>query len=110
MVEGRKAPTVQVALGPASKAPSGPRQPWGVQVYESFSRAQAVNIFRGLQKRHPAIFGAAPPMIVPVVNYSMGRRLRHAVFVGAPTRTAADRKCAEMRRSGLACLVLKTGG
>jgi hypothetical protein len=103
MVEKRKAPTLLVAA-----TPSAPRQPWGAQVYESFSRAQAVSHFRNLQKRHPDIFGAGPPLIVPVVNYSMGRRLRHAVFVGTQTRNAADRKCAEMRRSGVACLVLST--
>ncbi|MDP9138064.1 MAG: lytic transglycosylase domain-containing protein [Pseudomonadota bacterium] len=105
MVATRKLPTVhvQVALS------SAPRQPWGAQVFESFSRAQAVNFFHNLQKRHPAIFGAGPPLVVPVVNYSLGRRTRHAVFVGAPTRAAADRKCAAMRKSGVACLVLSTG-
>ncbi len=107
MVETRKTPTVQVAA--VASAPSAPRQPWGAQVFESFSRAQAVNVYYSLQKRHPAIFGAGPRFVVPVVNYSMGRRPRHAVFVGAPTRAAADRKCAAMRKSGVACLVLKPG-
>jgi len=109
MVETRRAATLPAAPPPEPSAsvPSAPRQPWGVQVYESFSVAQAVSVFRNHQKRLPDIFGDGPPMIVPVRNYSMGYRLRHAAFLGAPTRAEADRKCAAMRGRGVACIVLK---
>ena len=84
-------------------------QPWGVQVSESFSRSQAVNIFRALQERLPDIFGTSPPMVLAARNYSIGTALRQRVFLGAANRAEADSKCAALNQVGVACLVRRTG-
>ena len=84
-------------------------QPWGVQVSESFSRSQAVNIFRALQERLPNIFGTSPPMVLAVRNYSIGTALRQRVFLGSANRAEADNKCAALNHVGVACLVRRTG-
>ena len=83
--------------------------PWGAQVAESFSRSSAIRVFQNLQRRFPSVFGSSPPMVISTRNYSRGSALRHATFLGARSRAEADGKCAEMRRFGVACLVLKTG-
>ena len=84
-------------------------QPWGVQVSESFSRNQAVNIFRALQERLPGVFGTSPPMVIAMRNYSIGLALRQRVFLGAANRAEADSKCAALNQVGVACLVRRTG-
>jgi soluble lytic murein transglycosylase-like protein len=84
-------------------------QPWGVQVSESFSRNQAVQIFRALQERLPSIFGTSPPMIIAARNYSMGSALRQRVFIGAASRAEAESKCSALHQKGVACLVRRTG-
>jgi Transglycosylase SLT domain len=83
-------------------------QPWGVQVSESFSRSQAVNIFRALQERLPDILGTSPPMVLAARNYSIGTALRQRVFLGAASRAEADSKCAALHKVGVACLVRRT--
>ena len=96
---------------PASTRSVGPQpvQPWGVQVSESFSRNQAVNIFRALQERLPGVFGTSPPMVIAARNYSIGLALRQRVFLGAANRAEADSKCAALNQVGVACLVRRTG-
>jgi hypothetical protein len=88
---------------------AGMVQPWGVQIFESFSRDQAVSLFLALQERLPGLFGTAPPMIVAFRNYSMGTAPRQRVYLGAPSRAEADSKCAALQQKGIACLVRRTG-
>jgi hypothetical protein len=88
---------------------TGTVQPWGVQIFESFSHNQAVGLFLALQERLPGLFGASPPMVIALRNYSMGTALRQRVYIGAPSRTEADRKCAALQQKGIACLVRRTG-
>jgi hypothetical protein len=84
-------------------------QPWGVQIFESFSRTQAVGLFLALQERLPSVFGTSPPMVLALRNLSMGTALRQRVYIGAPSRAEADRKCAALQQKGIACLVRRTG-
>src|SRR6476469_651733 len=51
--------------------------PWGVQVFESSSRDEVVNMFLALQQRLPGIVGISPPIVIASRNYSMGTALRH---------------------------------
>jgi len=56
--------------------------PWGVQIFESFSRDEGVNMFLALQERLPGIIGISPPMVIASRNYSMGTALRQRVYLG----------------------------
>ena len=83
--------------------------PWGVQIFESFSRNQVVNIFLALQERLPGIFGSSLPMVIALRNYSIGTALRQRIYLGAASRREADGKCAALQQKGVACLVRRTG-
>jgi hypothetical protein len=83
--------------------------PWGVQVFESSSRDQVVNMFLALQERLPGIFGTSAPMVIASRNYSMGTALRQRVYLGVASRVEADSKCAALQQKGVACLVRRTG-
>jgi len=99
-----KEPETQAALPDASAV-----FPWGVQIFESSSRDQAVNMFLALQERLPGIIGISPPMIIASRNYSMGTALRQRAYLGVASRAEADNKCAALQQKGVACLVRRTG-
>ena len=88
-------------------APAG--FPWGVQIFESSSRDQVVNMFLALQERLPGIIGNSPPMIIASRNYSIGTALRQRAYLGVASRVEADNKCAALQQQGIACLVRRTG-
>ena len=83
--------------------------PWGVQIFESSSRDQVVNMFLALQERLPGIIGISPPMIIASRNYSMGTAPRQRAYLGVASRAEADNKCAALLHQGVACLVRRTG-
>ena len=104
-IEAREPETrIEAALPDASAV-----FPWGVQVFESSSRDQVVNMFLALQERLPGIIGISPPMIIASRNYSMGTALRQRVYLGVASRVEADSKCAALQQKGVACLVRRTG-
>ena len=102
-IEARE-PETQAALPDASAV-----FPWGVQIFESSSRDQVVNMFLALQERLPGIIGISPPMIIASRNYSMGTALRQRAYLGVASRAEADNKCAALQQKGVACLVRRTG-
>ena len=102
-IEARE-PETQAALPDASAV-----FPWGVQIFESSSRDQVVNMFLALQERLPGIIGISPPMIIASRNYSMGTALRQRVYLGVASGVVADNKCAALQQKGVACLVRRTG-
>jgi hypothetical protein len=95
---------LRVAALPAASAVF----PWGVQIFESFSRNQVINMFLALQERLPGIFGSSLPMVIALRNYSIGTALRQRVYLGAASRSEADSKCAALQQKGVACLVRRT--
>jgi hypothetical protein len=102
-IEARE-PEAQAALPDVSAV-----FPWGVQIFESSSRDQVVNMFLALQERLPGIIGISPPMIIASRNYSMGTALRQRAYLGVASRAEADNKCAALQQKGVACLVRRTG-
>ena len=102
-IEARE-PETQAALPDASAV-----FPWGVQVFESSSRDQVVNMFLALQVRLPGIIGISPPMVIASRNYSIGTALRQRAYLGVASRVEADNKCAALQQKGVACLVRRTG-
>ena len=104
-IEAREPETpIEAALPDASAV-----FPWGVQIFESFSRNQVINMFLALQERLPGIFGSSLPMVIALRNYSIGTALRQRVYLGAASRSEADSKCAALQQKGVACLVRRTG-
>lgn len=89
-------------------APQAPRQPWGVQVAEHFSRTTALRIYKKLQGRFPATVANSPPMLIPVRNRSLGTRTRHAARIGATSQSAALDICRQLQARSIACMVRKT--
>jgi hypothetical protein len=104
-IEARKQETPMEAALPDASAVF----PWGVQLFESFSRDEGINMFLALQKRLPGIIGISPPMVIASPNYSMGTALRQRVYLGVVSRVEADNKCAALQQRGVACLVRRTG-
>ena len=83
-----------------------PVKPWGVQVAGHFRRDVAIRQWQRLEARHAATLGTQEP-VVSHVRTPRGRRGIHAVRIGAETRGEANAICAELRRAGAPCLVLR---
>jgi hypothetical protein len=85
---------------------AGDWKPWGVQLGSDFSRANAERIFARVQARTPALAGETP-IFVAERNRSFGSRSRTAVRVGRDTREESQALCADIRRAGGFCLVVR---
>ena len=82
--------------------------PWGVQVGGNFSLSIAMGSYGRLQALHAEILGDRPPMVMRDVNRSRGQAAFYTVRVPAETREDAVSLCEDLRRSGGACVVLKS--
>ena len=82
--------------------------PWGVQVAGNFSRARAIAAYRALQARFPALLADRAPMVVSGRIRGRGSRAFHQVRLPAQSREEAERLCADFKRAGGSCVVLKT--
>lgn len=83
-----------------------PVKPWGVQVAGHFRRDVAIRQWQRLKARHAAQLDAHDP-VISRIRTPRGRRGIHAVRIGAETRGEANAICAELRRAGAPCLVLR---
>lgn len=92
-------------LGPTIATARGP---WGVQVAGNFSRTRAIAAYTNLQKRHRGLMGDRPPMVIGGRMSGRGRQVYYRVRVPMPSRKEADRLCADLRKVGESCIVLKT--
>ncbi len=88
-------------------ATSARRLPWGVQVAANFSRARAMAIYSRLQRKFSRILSSRKPNLIRKVNLSRGRRPIYNVRVGANSRREGEQLCAQLRRAGGYCVVLK---
>ena len=85
-----------------------PLPAWGVHLTASWSREKALAQYSAIQRKFDGVLPAAPPMIVRLVNHSMGTAERFAVRVGQPRRDEADKLCARLIDAGGACVVYRT--
>lgn len=83
-------------------------QPWGVHLTADWSSGKALWRYAELQRRHPKLLAGRAPMVVRVINYSMGSAPRFEVRIGQPDRARANRFCERLKRAGGICLVLRT--
>jgi hypothetical protein len=81
--------------------------PWGVQVSAGFSRERALASFSDIEKRHRDNLGGLDPIIIASTLRSRGTRPFYQVRIGADTRAGADRLCGNLRKGGVACMVLR---
>jgi hypothetical protein len=58
-------------------------------------------------RRYDQVLGERDPTIQSTTSRSRGRRALYQVRIGADTRAAADEICADLRKAGGACVVLR---
>jgi hypothetical protein len=85
----------------------GAAKPWGVQLAAGFSKDNALASYARAMARLSAVLEGHDPSILSNVLRSRGTRAFYQVRIGADTRAGADGLCAQIRRAGGACLVLR---
>ncbi len=86
----------------------GKLRPWGVQLSAGFSRSRALAIYARIQRRYGSVLKDRDPMILGILLRSRGTRRFYQVRVGTDTRAEANRLCANLKKKGGACIVLRT--
>lgn len=81
--------------------------PWGVQVSAGFSRERVLASYSEIEKRHRDSLTGLDPIILQTKLRTRGTQPFYQVRIGADTRSSADRLCASLRKSGVACMVLR---
>lgn len=82
-------------------------QPWGVQLAAGFSKDTALNSYATALKRLEPVVGEHEPVLLQSILRSRGTRPFYQVRIGAETRMIANKLCADIRKAGRACLVLR---
>jgi soluble lytic murein transglycosylase-like protein len=86
----------------------GNAKPWGVQLAAGFSRDNALAAYARMVKRFGGLSKDRDPIVGSVTLRSRGTRPFYQVRIGADTRNEADSLCAQIRKSGGACMVLRS--
>jgi hypothetical protein len=91
---------------PTQRLRATPLKPWGVLVASNLNHAGALKAFDRIRKQHPTLLAGVTPTV------SRNRHRRSAaqswfVQVGADSRGAALELCANLRRRGGACVVVR---
>jgi hypothetical protein len=82
------------------------QKPWGVQVAGNFRRSAAVAQWQRVSQRHAGVLAGHEP-VVSRVRSGRGRMGVYAVRIGASDRAEADGICADLRKSGGSCIVMR---
>jgi Transglycosylase SLT domain/SPOR domain len=85
----------------------GALRPWGVQLSAGFSRARVLEAYARIERQYRALLENLDPMILRTVLRSRGTGGFYQVRVGADTRAAANKLCADLTAKGAACMVLR---
>jgi Transglycosylase SLT domain/SPOR domain len=86
----------------------GNAKPWGVQLAAGFSRDNALAAYARMVKRFGGLSKGHDPVVGSTTLRSRGTRPFYQVRIGADTRNEADSLCAKIRKSGGACMVLRS--
>jgi hypothetical protein len=81
-------------------------KPWGIQVAGNFRRSAAIRQWQRVSGRLAKVIQDREP-VVSRVRSGQGRRGIYAVRIGADSRSEADAICAQLRRVGGSCVVLR---
>ena len=87
--------------------PLGIVQPWGIQIGQFFSQANARRSFDRLQQKFAIALGDEQLMLVAKRNPNFGRALRFTVEIGRASRAEAQTLCTALHKTGGACLVVR---
>jgi Transglycosylase SLT domain/SPOR domain len=86
----------------------GVARPWGVQLAAGFSRDNALAAYARMLKSFGGLGEGRDPIVSSTTLRSRGTRPFYQVRIGADTRAEADSVCGRIRKSGGACMVLRT--
>ncbi len=87
--------------------PTGIVRPWGIQIGQFFSSANARRSFARLQQAHASVLASEALMLVAKRNPNFGRALRFTVEIGRDNRAEAQKLCTALQKAGGACLVVR---
>ena len=94
------------AAMPNKKLPNKSFSPWGVQLIGDVSELRALAAYRALQKKHGAILGSYPPMVIRTITVKMSAApIWTRIRVEAESRQVAETLCSLLRAAGETCLV-----
>jgi hypothetical protein len=82
--------------------------PWGVQVAGNFSKDRALATYARARQRFASVLEDVIPMVIGTRLRFRGTRAFYRVRIPAATRAAAGEICSKLRKSGGACVVLKS--
>ena len=82
-------------------------KPWGVQLSAGFSRERVLAAYGTVATRYAALLADKDTTMVSSFFRSRGTETFYQVRVGADTFESANDLCAELRRAGGACMVLR---
>jgi hypothetical protein len=82
-------------------------KPWGVQLSAGFSRERVLAAYAVIATRYATLLADKDTTIMSSVYRSRGTEAFYQVRVGADTFESANDLCAEIRRAGGACMVLR---
>jgi Transglycosylase SLT domain/SPOR domain len=83
--------------------------PWGVQLSAGFSRERVLAAYATIESRYAEILAGRNASILSSVFRSRGTGTFYQIRVGADTLESANNLCADIRRAGEACIVLRNG-
>jgi hypothetical protein len=81
--------------------------PWGIQLSAGFSRERVLAAYVTIASRYAEILAGRHVSILSSVFRSRGTGAFYQIRVGTDTLESADNLCAEIRRAGGACMVLR---
>jgi hypothetical protein len=81
--------------------------PWGIQLSAGFSRERVLAAYATIASRYADILAGRDASILSSVFHSRGTGTFYQIRVGTDTLDSADNLCAEIRRAGGACMVLR---
>jgi hypothetical protein len=81
--------------------------PWGIQLSAGFSRERVIEAYAAIARRYAGILAGRDASILSSIFHSRGTGAFYQIRVGTDTLESADNLCAEIRRAGGACMVLR---
>ena len=83
--------------------------PWGIQLSAGFSRERVLAAYATIATHYAGILAGRDASILSSVFRSRGTGAFYQIRVGTDTFESANNLCAEIRRAGGACMVLRNG-
>jgi hypothetical protein len=83
--------------------------PWGIQLTAGFSRERVLRAYAAIAGQYAEILAGRNASILSSIFRSRGTGVFYQIRVGTDTVESANNLCAEIRRAGGPCLVLRNG-